>query len=122
MDSRRAPSRVRLGHRVNQGADVGRHRRSSESAPTLPRPPQSEALSVPHNDGFRLHDGQRGSPSGPDARQHDPEPAIRLLEPDSPRSGAFEHRQLVPQGEDFEVECRARSREGWERQQERAEH
>ena len=111
MDPRRAPARVRLRHRANQGPDVGGHRRSAESASTLPGPPEPEALSVPGDDGLRLHEDQRRSPSGPDARQHDPEPPVRPREPDSLRSRALQHVKLVPQGQDFEVERRARTRQ-----------
>jgi hypothetical protein len=53
-----------------------------------------------------FHNDERGSPSGPDARQQDPEAPVRLREPDSPRSCALQHVKLVPQGQDFEVECR----------------
>ena len=107
MDPRRAPARVRLRHRANQRAEVGGHRRSPNPAAALPGPPESEALAVPGDDGLRFHDHERRPPSGPDARQQDPEPAVRLREPDSRRSGAVQHVQLVPQGQDLEVERRA---------------
>jgi hypothetical protein len=48
------------------------------------------------------------------ACQQDPEPAVRLRDLDSPQSGALQHFQLVSQGQDFEVECCARSRKGLE--------
>jgi hypothetical protein len=107
MDPRRSPARVRLRHRTDQGTDVGGHHGSPEAPATLPPPPQTEALPVPSDDGLRLHNHERSSPSGPDARQQDPEPAVHLREPDSPRSGALQHVKLVPQGQDFEVECAA---------------
>jgi hypothetical protein len=61
--------------------------------------------------GLRFHDDERGSSSRPE-RQQDPEPAVRLRESNSPRSGALEHVKLVPQGQNFEVEYRTRSRQG----------
>ena len=64
MNPRRAPARVRLRHRANQRADVGGHRRSPDAAPALPGPPQPEAPSVPGDDGLRLDDDERRSPSG----------------------------------------------------------
>jgi hypothetical protein len=48
---RRAPTRVRLRHRANQRSEVGRHGRAPDAAPALPGPPQSEAPSVPGDDG-----------------------------------------------------------------------
>ena len=58
MNPRRAPARVRLRHRANQRTDVGRHRRAPHAAPALPGPSQSEAPSVPGDDGLRLDDHQ----------------------------------------------------------------
>ena len=81
MNPRRAPARVRLRHRANQRPDVGGHGRSPHAASALPGPPQPEAPSVPGDDGLRLDDDERRSPSGPDAREQDPEPAIGLREP-----------------------------------------
>jgi hypothetical protein len=43
-------------------------------------------------------------------------------EPDSLRSCALQHVKLVPQGQGFEVERRARTRQRSESQQERAQH
>jgi hypothetical protein len=122
MDPRRAPARVRLRHRTNHRKDVGGHRRSPDPTSTLPGPPEPETVAVPGDDGLGFHDHERRSPSGPDARQQDPEPAVRLREPDSRRSGALQHVQLVPQGQDFKVERRARTRQGSEGQQERVQH
>lgn len=96
MDPRRAPPRVRLRHRANQRSDIGGQGRSPEAAPTFPPPPQAEAASVPRDDRLRLHDDERGSPSGPEAREQDSKAAVRLREPDSSWSGALQHRQLVP--------------------------
>jgi hypothetical protein len=93
-----------------------------EAAPTLPRPPQSEAARVPRDDGLRLDDDERRSPSGPEAREQDPEPAVGLHEPDSPWSGTLQHLQLVPQGENFELERGTRTRQRSEGQEERTPH
>src|SRR5713101_2922581 len=47
-------------------------------------PPQPEAPSVPGDDGLRLDDHERRSPSSPDAREQAPEPTVRLREPHPP--------------------------------------
>ena len=96
MNSRSTPPRIRLRHRANQRADVRRHGRSPHAAPALPGPPQSEAPSVPGDDGLRLDDHERCSPFGPEAREQDPEPTVCLGEPQSPRPGSLEHLQLMP--------------------------
>ena len=103
MNPRRAPTRVGLRHRPNQRADIGGQRRSPEAASTLPGPPQPKAPSVPGDDGFRLDDPERCSPFGPEAREHDPKPTIRLCEPKPPRPGALQYLQLVSQRQDFEL-------------------
>jgi hypothetical protein len=57
---------------------------------------RSRDLSVPGDDGLRLDDDERRSPSGPEAREHDPEPPVGVREPRPSRSGALQHLQLVP--------------------------
>src|SRR5712691_6096259 len=123
MHPRRAPTRVRLRHPANQRADIGGHRRAPETAPTLPGPPQPKAPSVPGDDSLRLDDHERRRwPSGPKAREHDPEPAVRLRERHPPRSGALEHRQLVPQGKYFKLKRGARMRQRSEGEEEREQY
>ncbi len=122
MHPRRAPTRVRLRHPTNQRADIGGHRRAPEAAPTLPGPPQPKAPSVPGDDSLRLDDHERRWPSGPKAREHDPEPAVRLRERHPPRSGALEHRQLVPQGKYFKLKRGARMRQRSEGEEEREQY
>ena len=77
---------------------------------------------MPGDDGLRLDDDERRSPSGPDAREHDPEPTVRLREPQPPRPGALQHLQLVPQGQDFELKRGARTRPCSQGQEEGQEH
>jgi hypothetical protein len=66
MNSRGAPTRIGLRHRANQRTDVRWHGRSPHATPALQGPPEPEASSVPGDDGLRLDDDQRRSPS----RQH----------------------------------------------------
>jgi hypothetical protein len=118
MNPRRAPARIRLRHRANQRTDVGRYRRSPYTASAFPGPPQAEAASVAGDDGFRLDDDERRSPSAQHTREYDPEPTVRLREPQPPRPGALQHLPLVPQGQHLELERGARPRpfaEGQER-------
>jgi hypothetical protein len=122
MHPRRAPARVRLGHLANQGPDVGGHRRSPEATPTLPGPPQLETASVPRDDGLRLDNDERRPPSGPEAREQDPEPSVRLREPRPPRAAALQHRQLVSQCQDFELKRGARPCQRSQSQEERVHH
>jgi hypothetical protein len=91
----------------------------NRSAGTVSRPmwrrlfqahPQPEAPSVPGNDGLRLDDDERRSPSGPDARELAPERTVCLREPRPPRPSPWQHLQLVPQRQDFELKRSARPR------------
>jgi hypothetical protein len=92
----RAPQRglacaiVRISVRMSAGT-VGRPVRRR-----LSRPPQPEASSVPGDEGLRLHDDEGLSPSGPEAREYDPEPTVCLPQPQLPRPGTLQHRRLVP--------------------------
>jgi hypothetical protein len=97
MNPRRTPARIRLRHRANQRTDIGRHGRSPCAAATLPGPPESEASLVPGDDRFRLDEAERRPPSPPDTREHDPQPTVRVREPQLPRLGALQHLQLMPQ-------------------------
>jgi hypothetical protein len=110
MNPRCAPTRVRLCHRSNQRADIRRHGRSPRPVAALPRPPQSEAPSVPGDDGLWLDDDEHRSPFGPHAREHDPEPTVHHGQPQPPRPRALQHLQLVAQRQDFELERCARMR------------
>ena len=104
------PKRVRLSNGANQRADIRRLGRSPHSVAALPRPPHSEAPSVPGDDGLRLDDDERRSPSGPEAREHDPEPTVCLRKPQPPGPRSLQHLQLVPQGQYFELQRGARMR------------
>src|ERR1700687_1484768 len=91
-----APTRIRLRHRANQRADVSWHGRSAQTAPALPRPQQAEALSVPGDDGLRLDNYERRSPSGPEARERGPAPTGRLRAPPPPPLPSRGRRASTP--------------------------
>ena len=122
MNPRRAPARVRLRHRANQRPDVGGHSRSPHATSAPPGPPQSEASPVPGDDGLRADNYERRSPAAPEARELDPEPTVRLREPQSSRSGSLEHLQLVPKCQYFELERGARTCPCSERHEKGQEH
>jgi hypothetical protein len=122
MNPRRAPPRVRLRHRANQRPDVGGHGRSPDATSAVPSPPESKASPVPGDDGLRLHDDERCSPSGPEAREHDPEPTVGLRKPQPSRPGSLQHLQLVSQGQYFELQRGARMRPRSQGQEEGREH
>lgn len=65
---------------------------------------------MPGDDGLRLDDDKRRAPSGPEAREHNPDPAVRHREADSRWAGALPHVKVVPQGQDFELEHGSRTR------------
>jgi hypothetical protein len=69
------------------------------------------------DDGLRLDDHQRRSPSSPDAGEHDPKAPVHLGEPQPSRSGALQHLQLVSSREDFELERRAGTCPSWDGQE-----
>src|SRR5712692_3774553 len=71
---------------------------------------------------MRLDDDKRRSPCGPEAREHDPEPPVRLREPHPSRSGALQHLQLVPQRQNFELERGTRTRQRSQGQEKREHH
>ena len=77
---------------------------------------------MPCDDRLGLDDDERRPPSGPEAREQDPEPAVRLREPHPPEAAALQHRQLVPQGQDFELEVGARTCHRPLGQEERVQH
>src|SRR4029453_6553792 len=75
-----------------------------------PSPPQRTAPPTPPDAGLRFHDDERRSPSSPKTRQHDPQPTVRLLDPQSPRPVPLQPVQLVAYRKHFELERSARTR------------
>ena len=73
----RAPEDIVLAHRADE---VPRFLRdgwpTGPSVPNLPRPVPAESAAVPVDDGVRLEDRHRRSPSGPKAGKDDPESAV----------------------------------------------
>jgi hypothetical protein len=74
------------------------------------------------DDRIRLDDDERRSPSRPEAREHHPKPTVRVRELQPWTSSALQHLQLVPQGQDFQLERGALTHPCSEGQEERDRH
>jgi hypothetical protein len=96
VDARSAPADVVPGHLPNEGANLGILARSPSSLAALPTPIQGESLAVPADHRRRLHDRQGRPPLGPHPGQHDPERAIRPVEPGTLHL-VSQHGQLLSQ-------------------------
>ena len=94
----------------NQIAYLWRDPRSSRAAPRPPAPIPAETGAVPADDGLRLDDDQRIFPTGPAVAQCDPEQAIQRPY-GRPGALAFEHGELLSEGEDFQRRFSAREKE-----------
>ena len=64
---------------------------------------------MPADDRVGLDDHECRSPVIPNLRQQDPEQAVDTREANPPRPGSIKHAQLVTQGEQFELQRRARA-------------
>ena len=65
---------------------------------------------MPADDGFRLNDDQHFRPSRPEALEHHPEQSVQPVQSRT-RMFAFEYGDLLSQGEDFESQIAATSKE-----------
>jgi hypothetical protein len=82
---------------------------------------QAEALTMPGDDSFRFDDDECGSPSGQRAGQPRPKPPVRRRQPQPVRSCPIQDLELVPQGEQFKLQCGARPKPTSERYDQRGE-
>ena len=95
VDSWRSPTRIVSAQSPNQFANVFRNRRPTRlSMSNLPGPVPTEATAVPTDNGGRFHDPERRTPSGPDARESNPETSISGLKSRSGRL-SLQHDDLV---------------------------
>jgi hypothetical protein len=69
---------------------------------------------VPADDGLRLHDDENVRPAGSKAAESSPEESVQPVK-DWSRSFAFEHRNLLSEGEDFESRITPTVKENSER-------
>jgi len=102
VDAERAPKRILAAHLPNQLANLFRHRCASGLAVTnLPGPAQLDALAVPADDGFRLHDNEEVGPPWPKTAQRSPEQPIKGVQRWA-RPLALQYGELLAQGEHLE--------------------
>ena len=85
---------------------------------------EPETSAVPADDGLRLDDDKNVRPAGPTAEQNGPKASVQPVQ-DGPGSFAFEHRDLLSQGEDFKSNIAPTAKENPERRnewQDRVDH
>jgi hypothetical protein len=102
-DTRRAPGRVGAGEAASELAQLlGDERSFGSACLTQATPVIAKAGALPGDDGARLDEAQVLAPAGPDSCQVGPEhPA-----------GPLEDRELMAQGEHFELERCSRAQGG----------
>ena len=116
MDPRRTPERVGVGHRADQGTDIGRYAWPTRAA-ALPGPEQAEAAAVPRDDGLGPHKDESRTPVGPDAEEPHPEQAVRSGQTHARSAGALHDPKLVSQRENLQMQRCARANQRTEREE-----
>jgi hypothetical protein len=97
----RAPIRILFCQAPDQQANLFGDLRPAAAGPRAPAPVEPETGAVPADDGFRLHDDKNVRPAGPKAAESGPEESVQPVN-HGVRTFAFEHRNLLSEGEDFE--------------------
>jgi hypothetical protein len=94
-------------HLEDELSDFGCDRRSARRLRSaLPAPVETEALTVPAEDGLRLDEDESSTPSGPATREPRPQESIRAAKLDSPsRELALEDEELMAEREHLGLEC-----------------
>jgi hypothetical protein len=112
VNPRRTPCGILCDHAEDEFSQLlaRRFRAVANPLPGDPPPVQPEASTVPTDDRFGLDYEESLSPSRPKPSQHDPEQPIRRSETGlwMPRC---EDNKLLPQGEIFEQQISARTKE-----------
>ena len=96
-----SPTRVLCRQPPGQRPDLFGDLRPTAARPETPAPVQPKTRGMPADDGLGLHDDQDAGPTGPEAAEGGPEEPVPRVQ-DWPRPFAFEHRDLLSEGEDFE--------------------
>jgi hypothetical protein len=104
---RRTPKWIRGRHFANQHADVVRHGRAAGAVSALPRPEQAKAAPMPCEHRCRLDDMERRAPAAPSARHPHPQHTIGGRQAKAWAARAIRDRQLMPKGEDLQMQGRA---------------
>jgi hypothetical protein len=104
MDARSTPAWIGQAHRSYQLPNLARFAWSAFTGTALPGPIQPESLTIPGDDCLWLQDPHRRAPALPQARQPDPEDAIRSPQPKPMAlSGTLQDQKLVPQRQDLSL-------------------
>jgi len=98
MDLGRSPTSVLLGQAPDQLTNLLRDLRSSAARPGAPTPVEAETSAVPADDGGRFDDDEDLGPAGPIATQAGPKNSVQPVS-DGPWPFAFQHRDLLPEGQ-----------------------
>jgi hypothetical protein len=126
VNARSSPGRVLDDHTEDEFAQFFADAFSSHLVPMTrkPRPIQLESCPMPANDGLRLDEDQRPSPSRPKPPQDHPEQFVRRSE-SRLRVLLFQDSALLPKGQVFQHQVAARAdrvNEQVEQQLQRTEH
>ena len=101
VDFRCAPTRVLFRHLADQSSNLLGDLRPTAARSGTPTPIQPKTRAVPADDGLGLDDDQDVGPMGPEAAEGRPEEPVEGVQ-GRPRPFAFEHGDLLSEGEDFE--------------------
>ena len=83
--------------------------RPTHPMPAPPRPEETESAPMPRDDRFRFDDHERRPPLVPGLCQPDPEHPVDARQLQPMRMRTLKHSELMPKGEDFELQGRARA-------------
>ena len=96
-----SPVRVLFGQATDQTPDLLGDLRPAAARPGSPTPVETKTGAVPADDGLGLDDDEDVGPAGPEAAEGGPEESVQGVQY-WPRPLAFEHGDLLSEGEDFE--------------------
>jgi hypothetical protein len=104
VNPRRTPQGIRGRHFANQSANVVWHGRTSDAVSALPRPEQTKAAAMPRDDCLGFDDMNRRPPILPGVGEPRPEETVRCREAKTLAAGSIHDAELVPKGDDFQVQ------------------
>ena len=112
MDLGRAPGGILLGHAFDGFENVRGQFAAAETRGTRPESPvQPKSSAVPADHSLGFDQDERVAPTIPECVQRHPEQAVATSKM-GPRMLAFEHRELLTQGENLQAEIVAGTEEG----------
>ena len=106
-----SPIRVLLGQATDQNPNLLGDLGAAAASPGSPAPIETKAGAVPADHGLGLDDDQDVGPAGPKVAEGGPEESVQGVQY-WPRPLAFEHGELLTEGEDFEGGIAPTAKEG----------